>query len=179
MTPRPFFYLDTLMLRKTIRRIDRSFSFCEDWMLFLTVSAALITAMANVILRKATNDLNLYWSDEVVRKVIFFSTYFGALAAVRSRSLIRIDALPQLIPILKKPLTLFSHLMVLIFSGIMVKYGGMMTIDKFNDSYSRTATLQIPEWIFYVVLPVMGAMMFVRTLIVAYEDWYGIEEGEQ
>ena len=44
---------------------------------------------------------------------------------------------------------------------------------------SRTATLQIPEWIFYVVLPVMGAMMFVRTLIVAYEDWYGIEEGEQ
>jgi TRAP-type C4-dicarboxylate transport system permease small subunit len=148
-------------------------------MLFITVSVALVTAMANVVLRKATNDLNLYWSDEIVRKVIFFSTYFGALAAVRSRSLIRIDALPQLLPILKKPLTLFSHLMVLIFSAIMVWYGGAMTIDKFHDTYSRTATLQIPEWIFYIVLPVMGAMMFIRTLIVAYEDWYGIEEGEQ
>ena len=167
------------MLRKTMRRIDRYFSQFEDWMLFLTVTIALVTAMANVILRKATNDLNLYWSDEIVRKVIFFSTYFGALAAVRSRSLIRIDALPQLLPILKKPLTLFSHFMVLIFSVIMVWYGGAMTIDKFNDAYSRTATLQIPEWIFYIVLPVMGAMMFIRTLIVAYEDWFGIEEGEQ
>lgn len=167
------------MLRKTIRRIDRSFSQFEDWMLFITVTVALITAMANVVLRKATNDLNLYWSDEIVRKVIFFSTYFGALAAVRSRSLIRIDALPQLLPILKKPLTLFSHLMVLVFSAIMVWYGGAMTIDKFHDAYSRTATLQIPEWIFYIVLPVMGVMMFIRTLIVAYEDWYGIEEGEQ
>jgi TRAP-type C4-dicarboxylate transport system permease small subunit len=167
------------MLRKMMRRIDRSFSQFEDWMLFLTVSIALITAMANVILRKTTSDLNLYWSDEVVRKVIFFSTYFGALAAVRSRSLIRIDALPQIFPILKKPLTLFSHLMALIFSGIMVWYGGTMTLNKFHDVYSRTATLQIPEWIFYAVLPVMGAMMFVRTLIVAYEDWYGIEEGEQ
>ena len=167
------------MLRKTMRRIDRYFSQFEDWMLFLTVTIALVTAMANVILRKATNDLNLYWSDEIVRKVIFFSTYFGALAAVRSRSLIRIDALPQLLPILKKPLTLFSHFMVLIFSAIMVWYGGAMTIDKFNDAYSRTATLQIPEWIFYIVLPVMGAMMFIRTLIVAYEDWFGIEEGEQ
>ena len=167
------------MLRKTMRRIDRYFSQFEDWMLCLTVTLALVTAMANVILRKATNDLNLYWSDEIVRKVIFFSTYFGALAAVRSRSLIRIDALPQLLPILKKPLTLFSHFMVLIFSVIMVWYGGAMTIDKFNDAYSRTATLQIPEWIFYIVLPVMGAMMFIRTLIVAYEDWFGIEEGEQ
>ena len=167
------------MLRKTIHRIDRTFSQFEDWMLFVTVTVALVTAMANVVLRKATNDLNLYWSDEVVRKVIFFSTYFGALAAVRSRSLIRIDALPQLLPILKKPLTLFSHLMVLVFSAIMVWYGGSMTIDKFNDAYSRTATLQIPEWIFYIVLPVMGAMMFIRTLIVAYEDWFGIEEGEE
>jgi len=167
------------MLRRIIRRIDRSFSHFEDWMLFITVSIALITAVANVVLRKTTSDLNLYWSDEVVRKVIFFSTYFGALAAVRSRSLIRIDALPQLLPIFKKPLTLFSHLAVLVFSGIMVWYGGAMTIDKYHDTYSRTATLQLPEWIFYVVLPVMGGMMFVRTLIIAYEDWYGIEEGEQ
>ncbi len=34
----------------------------------------LVTAMANVVLRKATDNVSLYWSDEVVRKVIFFST---------------------------------------------------------------------------------------------------------
>jgi len=133
--------------------------------------------MANVLLRKLTADVNLYWSDEVVRKVIYFTTYFGCVAAVRSRSLIRIDALPQLMPVLKKPLTLFSHLAVLLFSAVMVWLGWQMTVLMYQDPYARTASLQIPEWIFYAVLPLMGGMMFVRTLIVMVEDWRGGQEG--
>ncbi len=147
--------------------------FLEEWSLFAAVSVALLTAMANVILRKATNDLSLYWSDEVVRKVIYFSTYIGCVAAIRSRSLIRIDALPQMLPILKKPLTLFSHFAVLFFSVIMIYLGVQMTIMMYNDEYAQTATLQIPEYFFYAILPLMGFMMLLRTLIVIWEDWTG------
>jgi TRAP-type C4-dicarboxylate transport system permease small subunit len=154
--------------------VDAAFGFIEDWALFVAVAVALVSAMANVILRKTTH-INLYWSDEVVRKVIFFTTYVGCIAAVRSRNLIRIDALPQIIPILKKPLTLFSHLAVLVFSGLMVRLGWQMTVSVYQDEYARTATLQIPEWYFYAVLPVMGAMMFLRTLIVMVEDWKGVK----
>lgn len=145
----------------------------EEWSLFIAVCVALLTAMTNVILRKITDDMNLYWSDEVVRKVIYFSTYIGSVAAIRSRSLIRIDALPQILPILKKPLTLFSHCMVLLFSGVMVYLGTKMTIMMYYDTYARSATLLIPEYYFYAVLPVMGVMMFLRTLIVMWEDWSG------
>jgi len=159
------------MLKKTFKAIDRGFLFVEEWSLFVAVVVALVTAMANVVLRKATSDVSLYWSDEVVRKVIFFSTYIGCVAAIRSRSLIRIDALPQLMPVLKKPLTLFSHLVVLLFSGVMVNLGWQMTMMMYHDEYARTTTLQIPEWYFYVILPIMGVMMFVRTLIVMVEDW--------
>jgi TRAP-type C4-dicarboxylate transport system permease small subunit len=162
------------MLKKTFRVVDRTFAFIEDWSLFLAVAVALISAMANVILRKTTH-INLYWSDEVVRKVIFFTTYVGCIAAIRSRSLIRIDALPQLIPILKKPLTLISHLSVLVFSGVMLRLGWQMAVSVYRDEYARTATLQIPEWYFYAVLPLMGAMMFLRTLIVMVEDWKGVK----
>ena len=63
----------------------------------------LLVAIANVMLRKLTSDVNLYWSDEIVRKTIFFTTYVGCIAAIRNRSLIRIDALPQLFPFMKKP----------------------------------------------------------------------------
>ncbi len=162
------------MLKKVFIKIDRVFLFLEEWALFGAVAIALLTAMANVVLRKATNDYNLYWSDEVVRKVIFFSTYIGCIAAIRSRTLIRIDALPQILPVLKKPLALLSHVAVLVFSGIMVYLGTQMSIMMFNDEYALTATLRIPEWVFYAVLPLMGAMMFIRTLIVAYEDWFGV-----
>lgn len=164
------------MLKKTFKAIDRSFLFVEEWSLFVAVCLALVTAMANVVLRKATDNVSIYWSDEVVRKVIFFSTYIGCVAAIRSRSLIRIDALPQLMPVLKRPLTLFSHLVVLLFSGIMIYLGGKMTLMMFQDEYARTTTLQIPEWYFYAVLPLMGVMMFFRTLIVMVEDWRGKQE---
>ncbi|WP_459944763.1 TRAP transporter small permease [Desulfocastanea catecholica] len=161
------------MLTKIFKSIDKALMYIEEWSLFAAVCIALITAMANVILRKATNDLSLYWSDEVVRKVIYFSTYIGCVAAIRSRSLVRIDALPQMLPGLRKPLTLFSHCVVLLFSGVMIYLGITMTLMMYEDKYARTATLQIPEYFFYAVLPVMGLMMFLRTLIVLWEDWSG------
>jgi len=150
--------------------IDRAFTLFEDWSLLLSVCVALTVAMANVLLRKLTNDVNLYWSDEVVRKTIYFSTYVGCIVAVRGRSLIRIDALPQMIPGLKKPLALFAHVVTLVFAGAMVYLGWSMTVMMYEDQYARTASLQIPEWIFYAVLPVMGVMMFFRTLIIMVED---------
>ena len=164
------------MWKTIFRKIDRAFLFVEEWSLFAAVALALFTAMTNVILRKVTSDYSLYWSDEVVRKVIYFSTYIGCIAAIRNRSLIRIDALPQMLPVLKKPLTLFSHLSVLAFAAVMIYLGAQMTFMMFHDEYALTATLRIPEWLFYGILPLMGVMMFLRTLIVMREDWLGVND---
>ncbi len=163
------------MVKKAIRWIDRTFLFVEEWSLFLAVMTALCVAMANVVLRKLTSDLNLYWSDEIVRKTIFFTTYFGCIAAIRGRSLIRVDAVPQLFPFLRRFLDQINHLAVLLFSGLMIKFGWALTTMVKQDEYALTATLQIPEWYFYAVLPTMGAMMFVRTLIVMVEDLFRID----
>ena len=162
-------------MKKLVYHIHRFFAFVEDWSLFITVMVALLVAIANVMLRKLTSDVNLYWSDEVVRKTIFFTTYVGCIAAIRNRSLIRIDALPQMFPLLKKPLNLLSHTAVLLFSVLMVYLGSQMTVMMYQDEYAKTASLQIPEWYFYAVFPVMGVMMFIRTLIVMVEDWFGID----
>ena len=162
-------------MRKLVYHIHRCFTVVEDWSLFITVMVALVVAIANVMLRKLTSDVNLYWSDEVVRKTIFFTTYVGSIAAIRNRSLIRIDALPQLFPFMKKPLTLLSHIGVLVFSGFMVYLGTTLTRLVYDDPFAKTASLQIPEWYFYAVFPIMGAMMFLRTLIVMVEDLLGID----
>ena len=164
------------MLKTTFKTIDKVFAQVEDWSLFASVCVALSVAMANVVLRKLTNEVNLYWSDEIVRKTIFFSTYIGSVSAIRNRSLIRIDALPQLFPVLKKPLSAISHLAVLVFSVVMIYLGWQMTVSAFHDEYLLTTSLRIPEWYFYAVLPLMGVMMFLRTLIVMVEDWKGVPE---
>lgn len=163
-------FLRAPMQRKTFQALDKVLAFIEDWTLFLSVSLALVVAMANIILRKFT-PVSLYWSDEVVRKVIFFSTFVGCSAAIRSRSLIRVDALPQLFPGIQKFLVYIHHVGVVVFAVLMIKIGTAMTIEVFQDDFARTATLQIREGYFYAVLPVVGIMMLIRTLMLMVDDW--------
>jgi C4-dicarboxylate transporter, DctQ subunit len=158
------------MLNKSFRVIDKTLAFVEDWSLFLAVSFALIIAAANIALRKTT-DINIYWSDEVVRKVIYFTTYIGASAAIRNRALIRIDALPQLVPFLKRPLNMLNHAAMICFGLLMVYLGGLLTYEISQDPFAKTSTLQIHEWYFYAVLPVLGVMAVLRSIIVMVEDW--------
>jgi TRAP-type C4-dicarboxylate transport system permease small subunit len=162
------------MWTRFARTTDRVLGFVEEWSLFVSVMVALCVAMANVVLRKLTNELNLYWSDEVVRKVIFLSTYMGCVAAIRSRALIRIDVFPQLIPALKKPLTMINHLAVLVFSGCLLWFGWQLMRMMYADEYAKTTSLQIPEWYFYAVFPVIGVMMALRTVLLIVEDWRGV-----
>jgi len=177
-TLRPFFVAlalsppmlrDGFMLKKIFRRIDATFSFVEDWSLVLVVGVALTSGLVNIILRKTT-DISLYWSDEVVRKAIFFCTYIGCSAAIKQRALIRIDALPQIIPVSRKFFNIINHLSVLVFSSFLTWLGWKMTCEVFADEFATTATLQIPEWYFYAILPIVGAMMFIRTVILLCED---------
>jgi len=161
------------MWTRIARTTDRVLGFIEDWGLFASVMVALTVAMANVVLRKLTSELNLYWSDEVVRKVIFLSTYLGCVAAIRSRALIRIDVIPQLIPASKKLLTMINHLAVLIFSGCLLWFGWALMKMMYADEYAKTTSLQIPEWYFYAVFPVIGVMMVLRTILLIVEDWRG------
>jgi TRAP-type C4-dicarboxylate transport system permease small subunit len=104
-----------------------------------------------------------------VREVIIFTTFIGASAAVKNRSMIKIDALVQLIPWLKSPLTYFSHAALLIFSGLMMYYGVLMAKMQLVTN-QKTIILQIPLVYLYAILPLMGAMMCIRTLQVIHQD---------
>ncbi|MHB8709012.1 MAG: TRAP transporter small permease [Desulfuromonadales bacterium] len=163
------------MKKRFTKRLDRLLGIIEDWTLLLAVAVALVVAMVNIILRKTSNH-SLYWSDEVVRKVIYFTTYMGCVAAVRSRALIRIDVLPQIVKPLKKPLDLVNHLAVLVFAACMVWLGWGMTKMAYADPYAKTSSLQIPEWYFYALLPLVGVLMCLRTVLLICEEWAGNRE---
>ena len=156
------------MLKKIFKTIDKVFSFFEEWTLFITVIVALIALFANVVLRYGFN-YSLAWSEELVREVIIYTTLIGCSAAIKSRAMIKIDALVQLVPPLKTPLTYFSHIVTLIFSALMVYYGWLLTLLQ-NSTNQKTIILQIPLVYLYSILPLMGAMMFIRTIMVMYED---------
>ena len=156
------------MFGKLINYVDKVLTFFEDWTLFITVMVALISLFANVILRYGFN-YALAWSEELVRLVIIYTTLIGCSAAIKKRSMIKIDASVQLLPKLKYPLTHFSNLVVLIFSGMMIYYGWLMAALQVQTS-QKTIVMQIPLVYLYAILPLMGGLMLLRTIQVMYQD---------
>ncbi len=132
------------------------------------VMAALLSLFANVVLRYGFN-YTLAWSEELVRIVIIYSTFIGASVAVRQGAMIRIDAVVQVFPRLKKGLTLYTHLLMLGFAGIMVFHGCKMAHLQWL-THQKTIIMQIPLVIVYAVMPVTGVMIFLRTLQVMVKD---------
>jgi len=156
------------MFGKILNFLDKVLSFFEEWTLFISVIVALVALFFNVILRYGFN-YSLAWSEELVREVIIYTTFIGCSAAVKSRTLIKIDASVQLFPKLKIPLTFFSNFVVGIFSVMMIYYGWHMAVLQAR-TFQKTIIMEIPLVYLYAVLPLMGLMMLMRVMKVFYQD---------
>ncbi|MBT8372254.1 MAG: TRAP transporter small permease [Deltaproteobacteria bacterium] len=156
------------MFGKLLNFLDKILTFFEEWTLFVTVMVALVALFVNVVLRYGFN-YSLAWSEELVREVIIYSTFIGCSAAVKNRSLIKIDASVQLLPKLKMPLTYFSNFVTMIFAGMMIYYGWLMVALQ-HRTHQKTIIMEIPLVFLYSILPLMGIMMMIRSLQVIYQD---------
>jgi len=156
------------MVGKSFDFLDKVFSFFEDWTLFFAVMAALIALFINVFLRYVFS-YTLAWSEELVREVLIYTTFIGCSAAIKNRSMIKIDALVQLAPKLKIPLNYISNIATLIFAMMMLYYGWKMAALQ-AATHQKTIIMQIPLVYLFAILPLMGGMMFIRTIMVMYQD---------
>lgn len=153
---------------KILNLLDKFLTFFENWTLFITVMAGLVSLLANVILRYGFN-YSLAWSEELVREIIIYTTFIGCGAAVKTRTLITIDALPQLAPRLKVPLLFFNHAATIFFAGLITVLGWKMAALQVA-THQKTIILEIPLVVLYAILPIMGVTMFLRTIQVVYDD---------
>ena len=156
------------MFGKILATFDKILTFFEEWTLFITVMVALISLFVNVVLRYGFN-YSLAWSEELVREVIIYTTFIGCSAAVKNRSLIKIDASVQLLPKLKMPLTYFSNFVTMVFAFMMIYYGWLMVALQHRTN-QKTIIMEIPLVLLYAILPLMGIMMLIRVIQVIYDD---------
>ena len=156
------------MFGRILDFLDKILTFFEEWTLFITVMVALVALFVNVVLRYGFN-YSLAWSEELVREVIIYTTFIGCSAAVKNRSMIKIDASVQLLPKLKMPLTYFSNFATIIFAIIMIYYGWLMMMLQYRTQ-QKTIIMEIPLVILYAILPLMGVMMLIRSIQVIYQD---------
>ena len=165
------------MLAKILNFLDKILTFFEEWTLFVSVIVALVALFVNVVLRYGFN-YSLAWSEELVREVIIYTTFIGCSAAVKNRSMIKIDASVQLLPKLRMPLTYFSNFVTIIFAGLMIYYGWLMMVLQYR-THQKTIIMEIPLVILYAILPLMGMMMLIRSIQVIYQDVTEQRAGKQ
>lgn len=156
------------MLGKILGFLDKVLTFFEEWTLFVAVIIALVSLFVNVVLRYGFN-YSLAWSEELVRNVIIYTTLIGCSVAIKDRSMIKIDALVQLFPGSKTFLNYVSHSATIIFSSMMIYYGWQMAELQARTG-QKTIIMQIPLVYLYALLPLMGTLMFIRTIQVIYKD---------
>ena len=76
-------------MTKLIAVVDKVLTVFEEWTLFITVLVAMVSLFFNVILRYVFS-YSLAWSEELVRKVILYTTFIGCSVAIKNRSTVRL-----------------------------------------------------------------------------------------
>ena len=83
--------------------------------------------------------------------------------------MIKIDAVVQIFPKLETILTHYSNTLMLIFASMMFYYGYKMAELQVMTN-QKTIIMQIPLVYLYAIMPVMGIMVFIRTVQVMIQD---------
>jgi len=165
------------MFSRVLEVLDKALTWFEDWCLYLAVTVGLVSLFVNVVLRYVYH-YSLAWSEELIREIIIFTTFIGLSAAIKNRSMITIDAVVQLVPRLRQPLTFAGHVSVLAFSALITFLGWDMAMLQAR-TFQKTIIMEIPLVILYMILPLMGIMMFIRTVQVMWKDYQELKSKRQ
>jgi TRAP-type C4-dicarboxylate transport system permease small subunit len=157
-------------MQKLLDTLDKGLSWFEDWTLYLCVMVGMTSLFVNVICRYGFN-YTLAWSEELIRHIIVYTTFVGCSVAIKNRSQIVIDVVVQFVPRLKTPFAYVSNFSVLVYCVFMMVMGFNMAAQQ-AATFQKTIILEIPWVVMYSTLPLMGAMMFIRTIQNMWKDYY-------
>lgn len=137
--------------------LDRMFEFiCA----LLMASVVLIT-MATIVFRYIMQS-SLPWSYEVLLGLMVYLTFFSGYVALRQGAHLRIDVVVGRLSLrAQMAVYLVNQLMVIGVSLVMVIWGTEQTVNYLDRS---SLMLNIPQPVFYAVIPLAGAAMIIECL---------------
>jgi len=140
-------------------KADRFGRFVENASLVLVLSAMVVLAAAQIVMRSLNTGLP--WSDEALRLMVLWIALLGAVAATRERRHIVIDVLQRLLPDAARAWAAF---VVDSFSagvlGVLAWYAGVFVRD--SKAFGDLLLNDLPAWPFQLILPVSFAIMAYR-----------------
>ena len=113
-----------------------------------------IATFANVVARYFFNS-PIQWAEEFSRYAFIWVVFLGAVVCTKRKRHIGIDSVVKVLPSQIQPwVNLAADLLTLALMVIIIWYGWILT----RSATQITATLQIPQYVIYIVVPSSGVL---------------------
>ena len=104
------------------------------------------------------------WSEELVSYLFAWMALFGASLVVGERGHMNIPIVVERMGEKgRKFFAIFAELVALVFSGVILVYGGIQITSLAMGQ--MTSSLRLPIGVFYIILPLSGLLNIVYTIL--------------
>ena len=134
----------------------------EDSLMVILTLILVAVAIIQIPLRNLFS-VTLLWADPVVRMLVLWTAFMGALVAVRENRHLRIDALLRLLPAEgRRYVDTVVHLFNAAVCGVLTA----VAVDFVHDEYTfgLRGALDLPNWIYQLIFPLAFGVMSWRFL---------------
>ena len=127
-----------------------------------TVAVTAVLICVNVFNRYVLQS-GFVWADEIPGYLLVWITFLGAYLAIRNGSHIAFDVLvAKLPPVPRKIMQALVDLLLIAFLAVLLWLSWKMVGVV---GQRRIETIDIPRWIFMIVLPVAAGLMLVGQVV--------------
>jgi len=150
-------------MTRLLRGFDRILSRVEGVVVLACIAVALAIGTAQVVLRYVFNT-GYHWSEVMFVFITVTGMLFAGSMAVREDRHVRVDVVSMLLPRFGKLATRFlADLVALALCGYFV-YCGVRYVLFLKLMGTLSPETGIPDWIFYLLVPVTFSLFVLRYL---------------
>jgi len=148
-----------------INGLNRIVDLIENVLVTTLILSATLIAIVQVIARYVFNN-SLYWSEEFILYSLITMSFLTMGMGVRYASHISVEAVYAFAsPRMARLLQIGAACLGLIFAGVLIWYGTRLSLNTARMGQLSPA-MRIPVGYIYAVIPVSGAFMVLRYLLI-------------
>lgn len=150
-----------------LEQINRFLEKIESYLIVLILSLMILLSFGQMVLRNLF-DMGIVWGDTLLRQWVLWLGFLGASIAVKHNKHICIDVFSNLSsPFWKRTIRAFSRFSAGIISFFLT--WAAWSFMQFEKESQSTLFLDIPVWIFQIILPYSFLLIAIRFIISGFE----------
>lgn len=163
-------------MKSLLSRLDRIGRFAENTALVSLLSAMMLLAVGQIILREVFGT-GFVWADELIKLMVLWLAMVGSIAASRDDRHIRIDALSHILPDIAVKLT---RIIVDVFAAIVCAVIAWQTYRylQLEIEFEDMVLIDVPAWIAHLIVPLAFALVSYRFAVTVAWGIYRLIVGD-